>query len=755
MRFQEVNGRATSAMVMVVAIAAALVAAIGLATPAGAAAGPPCCDHVVYSESFESGSGGWTFSTDTARKGHFSVGVPQGTYAHRDRVAVQPDHVLNGSRAVISDPRAGSSVGSHDIDGGSVIAVSPEIEVPDGAQLSMDWFWGHASRSDRSDEFTVTVESATSNHMETVVTHADNGVRAGQWETTTFDLSGFADDTIRIRVVASDVGAGSLSEAGFDNIIIATDPTSVGVKTVLWTQNFESDATVDLLGDAKTGTWSIGAPEATEWSGQPLQQGAASEGVWALTTDGRAGGRTGAHDVDGGSVIARIEVPALPETVLPSEYTLSFDWYLAHLENATAADGLSVIVTGSESELVTIALDMRGTSSFQNNLWKTAKSDITHFKGQEMTITITATDDAAAGALIEAGIDNMVITNTSYPTDPSVAPIAPEPIVTVLPIDPPVAPIAPEPIVTVLPIDPPVAPIAPEPIVTVLPIDPPVAPPTVCLNDGWTAVGGERFNMELPPKMVDQDPQGIDSYIGLYIGDGLRVSFDLGWYSNDLSHLNDEVRPVMTNDVPGLVRFEAGDPNKLGVYYADLDPFIGPEGPLPTTGSAPPPATDHLNVVVSFDDPNDHLTAECILGSIGLGERLGAPQPIAPGNCVRTDWFEQQSSIFTVNLPPEMQEMVITGFDVEVGAFFSHRLGMTYQVGEDALGLEDLDDEIFPVVIGDVPGTLRFEAAIPAARIPNRLGVYFADPAANFMVEFQNPIHRPVAECIINSLTWR
>ena len=719
MRFQEVNGRATSAMVMVVAIAAALVAAIGLATPAGAAAGPPCCDHVVYSESFESGSGGWTFSTDTARKGHFSVGVPQGTYAHRDRVAVQPDHVLNGTRAVISDPRAGYSVGSHDIDGGSVIAVSPEIEVSDGAQLSMDWFWGHASRSDRSDEFTVTVESATSNHMETVVTHADNGVRAGQWETTTFDLSGFADDTIRIRVVASDVGAGSLSEAGFDNIIIATDPTSVGVKTVLWTQNFESDATVDLLGDAKTGTWSIGAPEATEWSGQPLQQGAASEGVWALTTDGRAGGRTGAHDVDGGSVIARIEVPALPETVLPSEYTLSFDWYLAHLENATAADGLSVIVTGSESELVTIALDMRGTSSFQNNLWKTAKSDITHFKGQEMTITITATDDAAAGALIEAGIDNMVITNTSYPTDP------------------------------------PVAPIAPEPIVTVLPTDPPVAPPTVCLNDGWTAVGGERFNMELPPKMVDQDPQGIDSYIGLYIGDGLRVSFDLGWYSNDLTHLNDEVRPVMTNDVPGLVRFEAGDPNKLGVYYADLDPFIGPEGPLPTTGSAPPPATDHLNVVVSFDDPNDHLTAECILGSIGLGERLGAPQPIAPGNCVRTDWFEQQSSIFTVNLPPEMQEMVITGFDVEVGAFFSHRLGMTYQVGEDALGLEDLDDEIFPVVIGDVPGTLRFEAAIPAARIPNRLGVYFADPAANFMVEFQNPIHRPVAECIINSLTWR
>jgi len=510
--------------------------------------------ELVYTESFENGNDGWTVGIDKsqARTGQFGVGEPEQTFSPRGRVVVQPGGASDGRQAMVTDHRAGRSVGTYDIDAGYVQAVSPGIEIPANAKLSIDWYWGHASRWDGGDSLSITVESGAT--VLPVVELVDTGVRAGQWETANADLSQFAGRSVIIRVVSSDVGTGSLVEAGVDNIVITAGPELGGSATTIWTEDFESATNVSVSGNATTGTWNVGAPEATSWSGQALQQGQASSGTRALITDTRAGGRTGAFDVDKGETIAIIEDIEIPINIAPAEYTLSFDWYLAHLDNARAADGLTVKIIGENEELV--ALNERGTATYQSNRWQAASTDITRFQGESISIVITATDDAALGALIEAGIDNMMITTRN--------------------------------------------------------LDIPVLPPVACDTTGWILHEASRFQMLLPPGTEDLNAQGIDSEVGLFTDGVVDISYDLGWYSNSLSSLDDEIRPVLTNGVAGTVRFEEGQPNQLGVYYSNLDPAVV----SPPNGQFTPATA--LNVVVSWDRLPNRSVAECIIGSITL-----------------------------------------------------------------------------------------------------------------------------------------
>ena len=53
---------------------------------------------------------------------------------------------------------------------------------------------------------------------------------------------------------------------------------------------------------------------------------------------------------------------------------------------------------------------------------------------------------------------------------------------------------------------------------------------------GWELVDHRAFAFRLPPAFRHVPVQGIDSYVGRYEADGgnTAVSFDFGWYSNDL-----------------------------------------------------------------------------------------------------------------------------------------------------------------------------------------------------------------------------
>jgi choice-of-anchor B domain-containing protein len=154
---------------------------------------------------------------------------------------------------------------------------------------------------------------------------------------------------------------------------------------------------------ATTGLWERGDPEQTS-SGVVLQLGTTVSGVNDLVTARLAGGSAGANDIDGGTTSIRSPVINLPTT---GALSVSFSWYLAHLNNATNADFLRVSVVHQGG--TTTLFQQLGAASNRAGAWATASADLTPYAGQAIRILVTAAD-AATGSLVEAGIDNVTIT---------------------------------------------------------------------------------------------------------------------------------------------------------------------------------------------------------------------------------------------------------------------------------------------------------------------------------------------------------
>lgn len=367
---------------------------------------------IVYAESFEGApvAGGWTSGPDSAVTGAFSIGDPEQT--RRGRTIVQPENASDGVNALVTDARAGSFSGANDIDGGFVYTRSPIISLPatPNVTLSMDWYFGHAGAFEGSDSFSIVVNPTDSRQVSaTVVDVVADGHRNGEWATVTADLSRFAGFDIQIVVSASDIDRRSVSEAGIDNVVI----TSSQQGGAFWSENFDGiPPQLAPSGDATSGIWNIGAPEPTSYRDVPLQLGTATSGSQALITDYRAGGRAGLRDVDGGTTSVVVGSVALPVTIAPVEFILSFDWYLAHMANTTAADHLTVTVFTENGRM--IALDVRGEGVRRPGEWARTRVDISRFQGQTVSIAVSAADREGA-SLVEAGIDSMTIEMNNLP----------------------------------------------------------------------------------------------------------------------------------------------------------------------------------------------------------------------------------------------------------------------------------------------------------------------------------------------------
>ena len=154
---------------------------------------------------------------------------------------------------------------------------------------------------------------------------------------------------------------------------------------------------------ATTGTWVRGDPAATS-SGVALQLGTTTSGSNDLVTGAPAGTAAGDFDVDGG--LTSIQSPAI---ALPSTGTLSLSaqWYLAHLNNASSADLFRIrVVSGTTS---TTVFQQLGTASNRAGAWGTATANLTSFAGQTIRLVVEASD-ASTASLVEAGLDDVVIT---------------------------------------------------------------------------------------------------------------------------------------------------------------------------------------------------------------------------------------------------------------------------------------------------------------------------------------------------------
>lgn len=156
---------------------------------------------------------------------------------------------------------------------------------------------------------------------------------------------------------------------------------------------------------AATGQWQRGNPEATNNAGLPMQLGDTTSGVNDLVTGASAGASVGANDIDSGTT--SIQSPAI---TLPAGGTLSlsFSWYLSHLNNATSADFVRVRVVGTTN---TVVFTQAGAATNRGGAWQTANVNLSSFAGQTVRLVVEAAD-AGTASLVEAGVDDVRITRS-------------------------------------------------------------------------------------------------------------------------------------------------------------------------------------------------------------------------------------------------------------------------------------------------------------------------------------------------------
>jgi trimeric autotransporter adhesin len=171
--------------------------------------------------------------------------------------------------------------------------------------------------------------------------------------------------------------------------------------------NFETErgwSRTGLVNTATTGLWERGDPEQSTSGTTVTQLGTAFSGTNDLVTGRLFGGSAGVHDIDGGTTT--IQSPAI---TLPSSgtTTLTFRYYMAHLNNSSTADFLRVQIVGATTSQV---FEELGAANTDAAAWALATVNISAFNGQSIRIRISAAD-ASTASLVEAAIDDVRITN--------------------------------------------------------------------------------------------------------------------------------------------------------------------------------------------------------------------------------------------------------------------------------------------------------------------------------------------------------
>ncbi|MDA1106144.1 MAG: hypothetical protein O2855_06075 [Planctomycetota bacterium] len=159
---------------------------------------------------------GWTVgaSGDSATTGIWERAVPQST-------AAQPgaDHTPTGTMCFITGPLAGSSLGTHDIDGGITTLTSPAFDATSGGTLSF-WLWYSNDQGSTPETDTFPIEISNNNGasylpLETLPTTGSTNA----WVLKEYNISSVITPSaqMRVRFRAADLDSGSIVEAAVDD----------------------------------------------------------------------------------------------------------------------------------------------------------------------------------------------------------------------------------------------------------------------------------------------------------------------------------------------------------------------------------------------------------------------------------------------------------------------------------------------------------------------------------------------------------
>lgn len=190
---------------------------------------------VAYAEAFEA-SHGWTVGDtgDNATSGIWGAMIPQAT-------AAQPgeDHTpAPGVICFVTDGRAGSGLGTYDIDGGKTTLKGPVLDLSSMSDPIISywrWYSNNQGAAPNADIFEVDISNDGGSNWVNAETVGPAGPETGGgWFRHEFRVADILTPSsqIRLRFVASDFGSGSIVEAALDDFEVrdvgCACPTTLG-----------------------------------------------------------------------------------------------------------------------------------------------------------------------------------------------------------------------------------------------------------------------------------------------------------------------------------------------------------------------------------------------------------------------------------------------------------------------------------------------------------------------------------------------
>jgi hypothetical protein len=127
---------------------------------------------------------------------------------------------------------------------------------------------------------------------------------------------------------------------------------------------------------------------------------------------------------------------------------------------------------------------------------------------------------------------------------------------------------------------------------------------TNCPGTAFVRAEAEMFSFSIPDDFTNSNVQGIDSEVAEWTNGSITLMYDYGWYSG-----SPEGNPSTTDtaqiDYSGVAGVKVGAEDWLSVFFDNVEGV-----------DLDSPGINRLGLTVRFDDPNDRIIAECIVGSI-------------------------------------------------------------------------------------------------------------------------------------------
>jgi subtilisin family serine protease len=179
---------------------------------------------VVACYDFES-SQGWTAGAtgDNASSGVWGRMDPQATYNGSTMVQPEDDHTpAPGTNCYVTDGRAGTSVGTYDVDGGKTTLLSPVWDLSGYQNALLDlwtWYTNDEGNSPGGDYFAIDVSSDGGTNWVNLLNTRESWE---YWKNQSWALESYITLTsqVRLRIIAQDQSTGSIVEAAVDDVCL-------------------------------------------------------------------------------------------------------------------------------------------------------------------------------------------------------------------------------------------------------------------------------------------------------------------------------------------------------------------------------------------------------------------------------------------------------------------------------------------------------------------------------------------------------